>query len=364
MEIEGLKTQRERETAIDFISRLNSLGSLSTSQSDNLSGINNQKSKSPSPKNRDSHGYTFFTRPDLNLTSANLAVDRIMTPLMDTSDYSMARAIRCMLDPTNERVGGSPITSAIFDSKQPFLPILTNNLISMSGWPDITVDTYTSKEGVYKESYSMVDGTSQIFNTFDITANFRNIQGDPITLLFTAWVHYASKVYEGVMVPYSRNIVENRIDYQTRIYRLVTDESGTVVTKIAACGAAFPMASPLGASFNYNTDGEFNFENDQVSIPFRCIGVNYMDPILVKEFNQYVAMMNLDMDDKNRNTTMIKISKLLNYENFGRIGVYLSKMLIHKVIPRVDPETMELEWWAYRSDYESAKQDLLEKGII
>ena len=356
-----MNKEQQRKKDVDFISRLNGYGSLTSAQTNNLKGININLNGSPAPANKDTHGITFFTRPDLNLSYDNLGSDRMLSPLLSEELNSMARALRCMLDPRQEKSG---LRSSISDPRQAFLPVLTNNLVSMSGWPDMTVDTYTSKEGVYKEAYSMVDGTTHIFNTFDITANFRNIQGDPITFLFAIWVRYASLVYDGTLVPYFDNILENTIDYQSRIYRLVMDESFTYVQKIAACGAAFPMASPLGAAFNYSDEGNYNTENDQISIPFRCIGANYIDPILVKEFNQTVSMHNLNMSDGNRSSLMVKIGARESYGTYGSIGSSLLNLLTHKLYPRIDPFTMELEWWAPKDEYEMAIAELQEQGVI
>ncbi|MBE0438201.1 MAG: hypothetical protein IBX57_00345 [Gammaproteobacteria bacterium] len=380
-ELERLKNKQRsslpsaRKKDVDFASKLNGVGSLSSAQSDNLRGINLNLSGTPAPKNQDSYGYTFFTRPDLNMSYDNLAMNRMLTPLLTDDTKSMARALRCMLDPRGERQGQQSIKSEIFNYRQAFLPVLTNNLINISGWPDIVADTYTSKEGVYKESYSMVDGTTHIFNTFDITANFRNIQGDPITLLFAVWVTYQSMVYDGTMVPYPDLILENEIDYNTRIYRLVMDETYKYVQKIAACGAAFPLAAPLGASFNYSNETNYNQDNDQISIPFRCMGVNYLDPILVKEFNQTVVNKFPSMSDKsnNRNHLMVQISDTESYGDdgnfsvnpkYGAIGRTLMNLLNYSLYPRINPDTMELEWWTTKSEYTMAINELKQKGII
>lgn len=354
------QTAAEKKTEIDFISKLNGYGALSTAQTDNIAGINNNKTGTPAPRNKDASGYTFFTRPDLNLTNDNISVSRVMSPLLSENSLSMARALRCMLSPRTQRT----YPSDIFPSNQAFIPILTNSLISMSGWPDIAVDTYTSKEGAYKESYSMVDGTSNLFSTFDITANFRNIQGDPITLLFTTWVHYASMVYDGTMVPYPDMIIKNEIDYNTRIYRLIMDETNTFVQKIAACGASFPMASPLGAAFNYSDDAEFNTDNDQISIPFRCIGVNYLDPILVKEFNATVTMFNSEMSDGLRESFMTKISPRVDYGNKEYYGKTLGKALSHQMHPRIEPTSMELEWYVDNDLFEKTLSVLKRAGAL
>ena len=51
-----------------------------------------------------------------------------------------------------------------------------------------------------------------------------------------------SLVFEGKLVPYFDYMAENTIDYNTRIYRLVTDSTHMYVTKIAATGYAFPIS--------------------------------------------------------------------------------------------------------------------------
>lgn len=362
-----MNKEEQRKKEVDFISKLNGYGSLTSAQSNNIRGINLNRHGTPAPKNKDHFGLTFFTRPDLNMSYDNLGADRMLSSLLTEDSKSMARAIRVLLDPRGEKEGGTMFPgrrSDLVDERQAFIPMLTNGLVSMSGWPDLTVDTYTSKEGVYKEAYSMVDGTTHLFNSFDLTANFRNIQGDPITLLFAIWIRYASLVYDGTIVPYPDNMFQNRIDYQTRVYRLVLNEDLTHVQKIAACGAGFPVASPLGAAFNYSTESEWNEENDQLSVPFRCIGANYLDPILIKEFNQVVYDKNVYMQDKNRNSKMVKIDVKGESGGYEDIGVMLKNILSHRLYPRIDPYTLELEWYADNVDFQDAIADLKEKGAI
>jgi hypothetical protein len=138
------------------------------------------------------------------------------------------------------------------------------------------------------------------------------------------------------MVPYPINLAERRIDYQTRIYRLVLDTSRRYVQKIAACGAAFPVNSPLGNSFNYSIEGlPYNQDNDQISIRFKALGADYLDPITIQEFNAVVQIFNPQMkgDDSDRSKTYRKASyeelKAYNYQGY----------------PRIDPESHELQWW-------------------
>lgn len=333
---------------VDFISRLSGYGELTRAQSNNLFGINHRGAQSPVPTNTDHYGLTFFTRPRLNLSYDNLIANRVFSTLAASNDTNrdsgtLPKAIRCLLDST---LGQRDITSPLVDDKLAFIPMLTNNLISISGWPDIAVDTYTSKEGIYKEAYSMVDGTAEIFNTYELTATFRNIAGDPISLLFTIWVLYEALVYNGEMTPYPDAIIQNEIDYQTRIYRLVLDPQMKFVQKIGACGAAFPMASPLGASFNFTHDTPYIRDNDQISIPFRAIGANYLDPILIKEFNQVVTEFNPGMKDSGRSLYYAKLRDN-EYRYFNYSGY-----------PRINPTTYELEWWVDKNDYAAFRDQL------
>lgn len=318
------------------------LGSVSTAIGDTFYGINHRQTPTPIQINKDYFGLTFFTRPRLNLTTDNVRALRQLNPLLNQQPDSIPRIIRCLLDPQLQRGrDGADMSCPFVDQNQAFIPVLTNHLLSMNGWPDIMVPTHTSQEGAYKEATSWVDGTAKNYTTYDITANFRNIPGDPITTLFLVWLHYMAAVYEGEMIPYTEMIVENEIDYNTRIYRLVLDASKSRVQKIGACGASFPLSAPIGAAFDFASDRPINSGNDQISIPFRCMGAMYQDDILIYEFNKTVQMFNVLMRDESRNQTMSKVS-------MAALGIFNNRGY-----PRINDETYELEWWVSQEDYAS-----------
>ena len=335
----------------DEVSRSVGIGSLDAAQALLYQGINHRGIGNPVPRNTDNVGITFFTRPRLNLSYDNLAMDRTLSTLLVDNEKSIQQIVRAYLDPDRQagigvisRAGDEVIKSAFVDPKNPFITLFTNTITSLSGWPDVVVDTYSSKEGVFKEAWSMVDGNTKLYGLFDLTANFQNPAGDPISLLLNVWTRYASMVYLDEVYPYSDSIVENEIDYQTRIYRLVLDPSRRYVQKIAACGAAFPTVNPLGAAFNYDANRHFTGENDEVSVTFRCIGAEYNDPITIKEFNNVVVMFNPNMKLSNLNkkgSNMIQIPPefILPMNNYG--------------YPRIDPLTFELQWWLDKTTYNS-----------
>lgn len=185
----------------------------------------------------------------------------------------------------------------------------------------------------------MADDVAKDYGTFDMSASFRNLIGDPITLLFNTWRLYMARVYDGTLMPHPESIVEHEIDYQTAIYRLVLDPSRRFVQKVART-IAFPTGVNLGSAFNYSSDSVYNQENNsQINIQFRCIGVEYNDPILIHEFNHIVALFNPAMKDENRKTAMVKVDHMaLNFFNYYGY-------------PYIDINTFELQWWVFRQDW-------------
>lgn len=323
------------------ISREQGFGELNSAVTNAFFGINHRGLGNAVPNNNDHYGLTFFTRPRMNLSYDNITAFRPLTNLLTDNPLTVQRAVRAYLDPDSGRRATGAITTPLVDPYNAFIPLLSNTLTSLSGWPDSTVDTYTSTEGMHREAWSMVDGVSLNRRTFDITANFRNVVGDPITLLFHSWMHYAACVYGNIMTPYPDMIIENEIDYNTRIYRLVLDPSRRFVQKIAATGAAFPIANSIGNAFNMSNEKPITDENNEISIPFRCIGVDYLDPILMLEFNKTVEIFNPYMKDGVRgyNSMLVEVQaedrNKFNYRGY----------------PHIDLETCELTWWVFADDY-------------
>lgn len=318
------------------------VGSITDAIGSSIYGINHRQTPGAIQLNKDLFGLTFFTRPTLNLTWDNVKNIRKLAPLLTTDPTSIQRIIRCLLDRDlckGDITTGAIVSSPLVDEQQAFIPMLTNHILSMSGWPDVNAPTMTSQSGAYQEAFSMIDGVTDIYSTYDIQANFRNIPGDPITLLFLVWLHYASAVYQGTMLPYFNKIIENEIDYNTRIYRLVLDSSKRYVKKIAACGAAFPISAPIGAAFNYEHERPINSSNDQISIPLRCIGAIYQDDILISEFNKTTELFNIGLKDANRDAQYMKIP-------IDALGLFNNQGY-----PRINQDTYELEWYVSLETY-------------
>jgi len=316
-------------------------------------GLNYAQATPPLPSEQYGRSFIFFTRPMLNLTTLNIANVRKFYPLLSTNPLTMERFVRTTLDPRlqhdlsgpfidkkNPDTGSSifsneVLDSPLCDSNQGFIPILSNSILTLSGVPDVVVPHVTTSAGMRREQYAMVDGTYEVNDVFEMTATFRNIKSGVIPFMFQMWTMYEAAVFEGTLAPYVDFILENEVDYNTRIYILITDKTNRYVSQIFATGASFPNSVPLGKYFDYNRNEVTKENNKTTDIKFVCMGGMYNDPILKHEFNLTQCVFNPDYRDyylNNNKDAMIEVnSKLLPYVNY-------------RSYPLIDLDTNELKW--------------------
>lgn len=333
---------------VESITRESGYGDLKRSNMYLMRGLNFRGLGNPVVSNLDNSGICFMTRPRCCLTYDNLGQDRKMSQLGTNEPMTLQRAVRCYLDHVGETHRG--ITTPLVDPRLPFMPLLTNTLISLSGWPDPVLDYWTSPAGIWRESTALVDGLYKQLGVFNLQANFTNVPGDPISLLIDSWCTYASNIYNNIMTPYPDQVVDNEVDYQTRIYMFVLDPGRRYIQKWANTGAAFPTSTPMGAAFNFDATRPYNFNNQQISVPFTCIGAEYNDPIVLKEFNDLVGDWYSPMNNINVNMTTGELSGPSTLKQLTTDEV---KKYNYMALPYINLATNELTWWLTPSEYES-----------
>ncbi len=365
-------------SSIDELFENMPLGSVSKAIGNNLYGINFRQTGNAVPMAKDMYGFTFFTRPQLNLTQTNITNYRNFYNLLTQNKASYQFYTRLMLDP---RLGSKAgITSPLVDPFNPFIPILTNNIVSLSGWPDITLPTYTSEAGLYGEEHSIVDGAVNHFESYDLDVTFRNTKGNPLLYLFYIWETYATLVYEGILNPYLDMIVENEIDYNTRIYRIVLDQQKRYVTNIGCTGASFPISNPVGATFDYNIDKPYNTANKEINIRFKCNGFLAFSDIIKLNFNKVLGIFNGSMrsllasdieggdarDDDTivyRHNGYVKIPYSLSAAMDSSVFANNYFGVNYRVYPYINLLTNELEWWVNEKVFNKKAQEDFKNDI-
>ena len=290
--------------------------------------------------NTDSQGIVFFTRPQLNMHTSNIRNSNYMEQLLDNNELSMNRFVRVTLDPrcpyelNSEFYSNEKIDTPLVDKNMPFIPILSNTLTNLSGWPDSVVPTFTSSSGLRKEQIAMIDGTFEVNDVFTLSATFKNFLNEPLTTLFEKWGQYASLVFEGMLYPYLDFITENEFDYNTRIYKFTLDKSNRFITKSFVTGASFPSTWPSGKYADFSRDKPYNEQTNDININFVCMGARYNYVRNLLDFNRLVATFHPDV--KNFLTG--------NASHMVPIDYDLLKLFDFRGYPIINLETFELVW--------------------
>lgn len=300
------------------------------------------------PQNKEQTGLVLFTRPNCYLNDTSCATDRMLAVLMSTNPRSYHSMIRAYLDPLGQRDnntdGGPPyIQCDLVDPDNVFMPLLTNTCLELTGWPDPVLDTSDSSPGRRQEVYGITDGIFRIHGKFTLTGVFKNIPRDPVRQILDTWCLYQSNVALGKTFPSLRSIVRKRVNYETRIWRLVLDDNRQFVTRIGCAHRARPLVTDIGRIFDYSSE-RHAAEATNVSTQFACYGAEYNDPILLDEFNKTSTYFNVPLREKiTRNQFFVQL-KPSEWQMFD--GAY----------PLIDIDTNELQWWVTKERYEGVME--------
>lgn len=315
----------------------------------NYYGLNFMRTGQTLASPRLGYGYVFFTRPRLCLTHDNLTRSRRLMKLATKDKNSIWNIIRAYLDPVGQRNGN--IVCDLVNPDNPFISILSNNCMDMSGWPEVTVNPYTSREGLAGEQYSLADGFSHIYSAYNLSGSFRNVRNSFITELFDIWTHYMLLNHNGRVVSYLDDVIYNRISYNTRIYRFLVDQASQHIQDCACTGAAFPVNSGKASMYDYrsmegNGNDIYNHSVDEVSIQFQCNGAEMGDPIIMREFNKTVEMFNPSFRLGSKNTEYVAIPP------------DLMKLFNYTAIPYIDLRTGRFHWYVRKAYFDYRLKNL------
>lgn len=300
-----------------------------TTLSDSMYGFNTDFGKRYLHPSRNNQGICFFVRPQLNLTEENIRYSRLLYSNLGGDGYSIPTYVRQTLDPRLAQTA----EVEVINNKQAFIPLLTNALTSLSGFPDIDLPSTSTTPGLINEVYTLPDGSTELYGPVEISASFANTAGEPVMNLIHSWVVATSLMIQGKIRPYADFIAEHERCFDTRIFRVVLDQTGRFVRRIAATGPGFVDNVGIGAGFNYNSLANY-VEGDEVhSFRFKMAGVEYRDPILVYEFNKIGEIFQPLLEDYHREKELRMVPQELRH-----LANYMG-------YPRIDPDTMEFQMW-------------------
>lgn len=261
------------------------------------------------PMNTMNYGYTFITRPRLNMTRANLVQNAVLNTLDTFEPNSVAFMIRALLDTRLSKGeelfrgaeiegGGTSIThevvdftdsvrrSGLVDVHNPFFTPLCNGLKGLSGFPDFTIETETTEGDFHSNDFTFAKGSDMMSRSQEFSLEFRDVNGSIILSCIYFWLIYIALQCKGTVVAYPDDIYEQRLNYTVSIYRFITDPSRRYILWWAKATGCFPKSAPVGALFNIN-QGEVTISSaGNFSIPFAVNNVEVNDPGILLDFNR------------------------------------------------------------------------------
>lgn len=244
-------------------------------------------------------GYTFITRPRLCLTSTNLQADRYLQLFNTTNPNTIQFAIRSLLDtvysnpaaPRTKQFDQCPF----FDPYNPFIPILTNTVQDISGFPSQEITTFTTEGGYFSEDQRFAMGSDRNNKSFDLTLSFTDVEGGLVMSLFKLWMTYIDLVTTGEVLAYTDDIIHRRLNYTVSIYRFLVDPTNRHIEYAAKCTGCFPVNRPTGAMYDVSRAERYVEAAKNFSIQFACNKFEEQDPVILLEFNTLMRRYNPDI---------------------------------------------------------------------
>lgn len=241
--------------------------------------------------NHETSGITFITRPEINLDTSSVRQDNILATLDDKGPDTIAFHLRCMLDARLAKEPKSILRtnadkSRIINNDSPFINMLTNSFVSIQGAPDYILDTETSEGGFFGEDQTLALGSNRGNATSEVSISFKEIHGGIIRALFYYWVRWMDMSQLGTVVPYPYYIAARKLSYTCSIYRFILDPSKRTITAWAKYTGCFPKLGMSGAIFNVGEAEHYLSSAMTVTIPFTVNHVEYMNPLIFRDFNK------------------------------------------------------------------------------
>lgn len=355
---------------IDIIERSAGRSEIQAATFNSMSGLNSRNASTVNVGTSDTNGLVFVGRPDCHLSPRNLAQHRTLANLLSSADISIPRAIRALLDrrgcyEKRQIMGTDDYTTAecaLIDDRQTFIPILTNQCVSLSGFADTAIEAQASEAGLYGEQHVIAEGFSDDYSYFRLSAVYDEVEGKIISSLIYYWMLYIALLRNGTIYRHSENALNDRLDYTSRIVHVALTADKKKVTGIYTATVAFPLAVNDGVQANYQRDTNLPTESNKVSVSWGALWPSKYDPIQRLEFNRLVSesMKRMYVDE----STVAPLDSsprddLMYLTEHGQLEAKSMRLLRtpeeldrmnYRAFPRISMD-MSMEWWVTNEEY-------------
>ena len=353
--------------SMDDIDELVGNQPLGKSLTNSIYGLNNSLVRPSLPAPSTNKHNVFFVRPQLNLRSYNISDNRLFGNLLTPNHDGIETALRLTLDPRMGYVYKTPtvlsdpiidrsfketITSSLVNNRLAFIPILSNTLISLDGWIDLTMGEFQTQPNMHKNSVSMIDDIDEINTPTSFSATFRTIATDYNRVLLYLLYRWQSQLYRGKVQSYPDYDLANTKDYNTRIFNILTAGDGTSIVEWASSGPATVNNINFGSKFNFTEHTNHYEENKQFTAEFKASNIRYNEVVDLAEFNAAQSYFSTNMQDGNTIKSNMVIPKDEEKHIFQ-----------NRAYPFVDIKRMKLLWLVDKDYYDAKIRTLKRNGL-
>lgn len=171
-----------------------------------------------------------------------------------------------------------------FNFTSPFIPILSNTCLSVTGAKDFQLNEHTYEEDEFSATIKVPTGMDELWGPGTLNASFTDIAYGPVSLLFICWIYYIHYVSRGNILTTREHILERILDYTCSIYIFVIGDDGRRIERWGKFTGCYPTSFPMSGQLEHNT----NMETDalqKLSISFSYNRYEPMDPQVFTDFN-------------------------------------------------------------------------------
>ncbi|MCP4394316.1 MAG: hypothetical protein GY804_08665 [Alphaproteobacteria bacterium] len=234
-------------------------------------------------------GLTFITRPKLNLSAVSLKQSQKLSMLNSTDPSSIQFVTRCLLDPKFADRHIALVESAPnLNHQSPFIPMLTNSLRSISGWPGKIMGTSTTIGGFHSENQVFAVGSDRLRKAYDVSMTFADAPNSIVLNLWDYWFEFIDLLMNGDVLMYPEDTDAQRMCYTFSVYRLMFSPCMRYTTSWCKGTGSIIQTNPIGEKFNFSNDEVYSQAAQEFSINCSINNIKYNEVDSLFAFNDVV----------------------------------------------------------------------------